>query len=101
MDRYTAWQYIIRIGTSDATLDLEYCAQEIARVCAVRWGVDGANITYGTGLWKGEFEPSAAIEIIAGERSNEDMQLLRNHITAMGLTAFVTVTQRTTAFELY
>lgn len=101
MDRYTAFAHIIRISTVEATT-LRKCAEEIARVTADRWGVQGANITYGTGMWNNNFEWSAAIEIVTAEaRTNEDMQILRNHVTALGLTAFVTVTQRITAFELY
>lgn len=100
MDRYTAYQHIIRISTDDEAR-LHSMAEEIALVTSTRLGVDGANITYGMGLWKESIEYSAAIEIVTPEQTdNEDMRLIRNHITAMGLTAFVTVAT-VAAHELY
>jgi hypothetical protein len=100
MERYRAYQHIIRISHADESM-LESAAAEIATVTAARWGMDGANITFGRGLWKGDIEFGATIEIVTRDSlTNEHMQNLRNHVTAMGLTAFVTVNE-TTAFELY
>lgn len=100
MERYVAWQNIIRISTDDL-IALEEMAREIASVTSDRWGVDGCTITYGEGYWKGVREFGATIEIVTREcPTNEDYAILRNHITAMGLTAFVTV-NRVDAHELY
>ena len=100
MDRYTAYQHIIRISHESAHVVAESAA-EIATVTTERLGVDGANVTFGQGLWKGDVEHSAAIEIVTREQTtNEDIMLIRNHITAMGLTSFVTVAT-VVAFELY
>lgn len=100
MERYNAYQHIIRISHADED-ELRQIAAEIAMVTAMRLGMDGANITYGHGMWKGDMEHGAAIEIVTREQTtNEDMQLIRNHVTAMGLTAYVTVEQ-ITAYELY
>lgn len=100
MERYRAYQHIIRISHGLEEV-VHMAAEEIALVTAARLGVDGANITFGRGLWKGDYEFGATIEIVTREvTTNEDMTLIRNHVTAMGLTAFVTVNE-TTAFELY
>lgn len=100
MERYTGYQHIIRISHKTEWM-LEDAAVEIATVTAERLGVDGANITYGRGLWKGEVEYSAAIEIVTRlPTTNEDVLAIRNHVTAMGLTAFVTV-DTMAAHELY
>lgn len=100
MDRYDAHQIVIRISHADeATAHM--AAEEIALVSAERLHVQGANVMFGRGLWKGEYEHGATIEIVVQEVPiNEDIQRIRNHVTAMGLTAFVTVA-RVTAFELY
>lgn len=99
-DRYSADQVIIRISHDDYTVVMN-AAEEIGRVSADRWNVQGYNITSNLGFWKGERENGASIEIIVRDTlTNEDMLLLRNHVTAMGLTAFVTV-NHITAFELY
>lgn len=100
MERYVAWQNIIRISHVDPIVR-DDAAAEIAAVTADRWGTEGANITNGEGLWKGITEFSASIEIVTREcPTNEDYLILRNHITALGLTAFVTV-NRVDAHELY
>lgn len=100
MERYTGYQHIIRISNGSESL-VQEAAREIALVTAARWNVDGANITYGHGLWKGKIEHSAAIEIVTRESiTNEDLMLVRNHICAMGLSAFVTV-DVLVAHELY
>lgn len=100
MDRYTGYQHIIRISHADEQV-VQDMAREIASVTAERWGVDGANITYGHGLWKGEYEHSAAIEIVTPEPTvGFEIQALRNHVVAAGLTAFVTVATMA-AHELY
>ena len=100
MERYHAYQIIIRISHADESV-VRSVANELAIVTSARWGMDGANIQYGFGLWKERFEHSATIEIVTREtRTNEDMQMLRNHVVATGLTAFVTVNE-VTAFELY
>ncbi len=100
VEGYIAYQAIIRIS-SDERETVADSAEEIARVTAARVGVDGANVTYGEGLWKGAIEHSAAIEIVMRRKwTSVDLGLIRNHVTAMGLTAFVT-TQEIGAFELY
>lgn len=100
MERYRAYQHVIRISHADESV-IESAAAEIAIVTAIRWGMDGANIMFGRGVWKGDIEFGATIEIVTRDSlTNEHMDNLRNHICAMGLTAFVTVSE-TTAFELY
>ena len=98
--RYTGTQHLIRISHEDILVVAD-AAEELARATSARLGVEGANITFGRGYWKGNFEHSATIEIVTREMTtNEDMRLIRNHVTAMGLTAFVTV-NRTEAHELF
>lgn len=100
MERYTAYQHIIRISHADEDV-MRSSAQEIAQVTAARLGMDGANTTYGYGLWKGQWEHGAIIEIVTRDQTtNEDIRRIRDHVVAMGLTAYVTVNP-ITAFELY
>lgn len=100
MERYNAFQHIIRISHESEDV-IQDAATEVARVTADRLGIDGANITFGLGMWKGVLEHSASIEIVTRESTiNEDITLIRNHVVAMGLTAYVTVVELT-AFELY
>lgn len=100
MERYTAYRLTLRISDKSLAL-VQEAAQELALVTAHRLHVDGANITYGHGLWKGHFENGATIEVIARDPfTNESMQLIRNHVVALGLTSFATV-DTVEAFELY
>lgn len=99
-EQYKAYQNIIRISHVDeATIHI--VAEELAIVTAERLDVDGANITYGRGLWKGVVEFSAAIEIVTRFPIMWDsLLLIRNHVTATGLTAFFTENEVSVA-ELY
>ena len=100
MDRYDAYQIVIRISHLDK-YTLNTLAREIATVSAARLGVDGFTLTYTDGYWKGVRENGAVIEIVVKDVPiNEDITRIRGHVTAVGLTAFVTVA-RVTAFELY
>lgn len=100
MERYTAYRHLIRISHADEAI-LHMAAEELAIVTSERWNMKGANVTFGRGLWDGVYEFGATVEIVTREpRTNEDMQILRNHVTAMGLTAYVTV-DTLAAHELY
>lgn len=101
MDEYVAWQYVIRISSDIYEATIQSYANEIAVVTASAFGVDGANVWYGHGHWKGTVEHGATIEIVTRIRATGEQILgLKNHICALGLSAFVTeATVR--AFELY
>lgn len=100
MESYVAYQMVIRISGTDS-LAIMSSAKELAQVTAARLGMDGANVNWGQGLWKGAWEFGANIEIVSRKPfSEEDLRLIRNHVVAMGLTAFVT-TQEIGAHEAY
>jgi hypothetical protein len=105
-NRYTGYKHIIRISHENEAV-LHSLAEEIAITTATRWNMQGANVTFGQGFWRPENEAvfkvefGANIEIVTDEMlTNEDLQVLRNHVTAVGLTAYVTV-ETVAAHELY
>ena len=109
-ESYSARKFTFRISVDPTTHNIRDEAVALARYIEKVLAIDGSNIIYGDGRWKGETENGATIEAVRRmDNRLVDYSGLITHVMecvskyvnlTLGLTCFATV-EPTTAYELY